>query len=203
MLTTPETIDDVVRRFCADVVPGAEPVFVPVRPFKAVYGAGYCTHIVPPYVEEHGGEAVTGWTIWYQPEFLIEAEFHMNWRSPDGELIDLTPKEDGEKQILFVPQQIEYDLSVPPPWNRRRALVDTPNSRQIVMYGVMMDKLKAKYWHRNGPQMPGIEVMQVESQAQQIMDQNVPPKWFCPCQSGKKFKDCCGRPPGSPFESNM
>lgn len=34
---------------------------------------------------------------------MVEAEFHAVWLSPEGQMIDITPKPHGETQILFVP----------------------------------------------------------------------------------------------------
>lgn len=56
------------------------------------------------HVKTHGGSVVNGWMIWdYEPFTFAEAEFHCVWRSPAGLLVDLTPKVDGESEILFLP----------------------------------------------------------------------------------------------------
>jgi hypothetical protein len=36
---------------------------------------------------------------------FIEGEFHAVWRRPDGSLLDVTAKQDGEKQICFIPDR--------------------------------------------------------------------------------------------------
>ena len=77
-------------------------VYVPVRPAKWAV-AEYCTANVVAKVKVAEGQPVAGWCIWYAPGDLIEGEYHCVWKSPTGELIDLTPKPDGERQILFVP----------------------------------------------------------------------------------------------------
>jgi hypothetical protein len=46
---------------------------------------------------------VLGWCIWEWPGILLNAEFHACWLSPEGEIIDITPKPDGEKTVLFLP----------------------------------------------------------------------------------------------------
>lgn len=61
-----------------------------------------CFFNVQRRVESQGGEILFGWQLWEHP-YMIEAEFHAVWRSPDETLIDITPKDDRSiKQILFV-----------------------------------------------------------------------------------------------------
>ena len=43
-----------------------------------------------------------GWQVWEWPGLYLEAEFHAVWRSPSGQLIDLTPKEMPIHKILFL-----------------------------------------------------------------------------------------------------
>ena len=49
------------------------------------------------------GEAVYGWNL-FQDKLTgcAEAIFHTVWKSPDGKLIDLTPRADGERLFTFV-----------------------------------------------------------------------------------------------------
>lgn len=61
-----------------------------------------CFDNVARQVVECGGSTVYGWQFWKHP-YMIEAEFHAVWRSPEGHLHDITPKDDPEiKTILFV-----------------------------------------------------------------------------------------------------
>ena len=51
-----------------------------------------------------GGSAQHGWQLAQDPKHRFsEAIFHTVWRTETGELRDLTPRQDGEKEILFVP----------------------------------------------------------------------------------------------------
>lgn len=61
-----------------------------------------CFDNVARQVVECGGSTVYGWQFWKHP-YMIEAEFHAVWRSPEGYLHDITPKDDPEiKTTLFV-----------------------------------------------------------------------------------------------------
>lgn len=51
-----------------------------------------------------GGDIKYGWTIWQNSTIgFTEAEFHAVWVSDNGEFQDITPRTDGEKRIMFVP----------------------------------------------------------------------------------------------------
>jgi hypothetical protein len=53
---------------------------------------------------QFGGTSQYGWIIGQDKQTgFVEATFHTVWRAPDGELIDITPRRDGEKRVLFVP----------------------------------------------------------------------------------------------------
>lgn len=54
-----------------------------------------------------GGGAVAGWVIWQaKAANFVEAEFHSVWCDPKGNLIDVTPRKDGERYVLFVPDSL-------------------------------------------------------------------------------------------------
>jgi hypothetical protein len=62
-----------------------------------------CVPNVEKKVKRDGGEIVLGWSFWELP-FLVEAEFHAIWRSPSGDLIDITKKPVNLSNILFASQ---------------------------------------------------------------------------------------------------
>ncbi len=99
--TTPQGVSQEISKFCEGIVPGGVPVLVPVRPAPGAE-VNRCHVNVACHVKENGGEAAFGWIIW-QSRVLLHAEAHCNWRSPQGELIDITPKADREGQVLFLP----------------------------------------------------------------------------------------------------
>ena len=54
--------------------------------------------------DKHGGKPQYGWIIGQDlKNNFLEARFHSVWLSPEGELIDLTPRNDNEKRIMFLP----------------------------------------------------------------------------------------------------
>jgi hypothetical protein len=95
-------LSDNVCDFITHKLSDVEPVLLPYTDCGAGYISGACHLNVAHRVKRHGGERVFGWMIWTGPMFT-EGEFHSVWRSPDGELMDITPRVDGEEFILFVP----------------------------------------------------------------------------------------------------
>lgn len=100
--TTPEVpLSDDVRDFTR-TLSDVEPVLLPYTDYGARYIPGACHLNVAHRVKHHGGQRVFGWMIWTGPMFT-EGEFHSVWRSPSGDLVDVTPRRDGEEFVLFVP----------------------------------------------------------------------------------------------------
>ena len=100
--TTPKSITRHLRDLCARLKVTAEPTFVPVRS-RADAALGDCFNDVKRQVEEFGGELFHGWLLWEWPGILVEAEFHGMWRSPTGDLTDVSLRGEGEEVVLFVP----------------------------------------------------------------------------------------------------
>lgn len=78
------------------------PVYLPVEPQPGAL-PGHCFPNVIAHVRRHGGGVRYGHCIWDQPQIALETEFHSVWIRPDGGLQDITPQRDGDKVILFVP----------------------------------------------------------------------------------------------------
>ena len=58
---------------------------------------------VAAMVRRRGGSMLSGWTLRELPTVFVEASIHAMWRCPDGSLVDVTPRADGQTRILFVP----------------------------------------------------------------------------------------------------
>jgi hypothetical protein len=112
-----------MRALCERLVPGEIPEFVhiDVPPWAE---ANECIDNVGRMVEEYRGEAVNGWRLWEPlPDLMIEAEFHVVWRSSDGSLLDVSPHFPGFTQSVFLPDpSLNYEGQQIP--NERVPLVD-------------------------------------------------------------------------------
>lgn len=82
------------------------PRYLGFTPLSSDYRRGYCHDNCESEVVARGGKVVCGWVVWLhiaQP--LIEAEFHAVVRR-DGKLLDVTPRQDNDTSILFVPDKM-------------------------------------------------------------------------------------------------
>jgi hypothetical protein len=102
-ITTPKQITEPILTLCG-MIEGSElpPIYVPVKPLSGA-PVNECIHIVRAKVAKDGGSILNGWIIWEWPFTYLEAEFHAIWVSTSGEKICVSPKPDGEKSILFIP----------------------------------------------------------------------------------------------------
>lgn len=146
--TTPQEINQEIQRFCNVVVAGGVPAFVPVEP---VYGAevSRCHVNVADHVRAQGGVPVFGWIIW-QSRVMLHAEAHCNWLSPQGQLIDITPKADREPKVLFLADTgMTWDGRVIA--SRRAARIDDPTIRQLIQVHDEIGELRSsdRPWERN------------------------------------------------------
>ncbi|MCL2076033.1 MAG: zinc chelation protein SecC [Betaproteobacteria bacterium] len=101
VVAPPKLIKPYVQSFAREVVADGDAVFVPCRPVNdAPYNE--CFLLIEEQVARMGGVPVFGWAIREFPKIMLEAEFHAVWRSPDGELVDISPRPSSPDRILFV-----------------------------------------------------------------------------------------------------
>ncbi len=98
--TTPSTINSDVHKLCNKIKDINDPIFVNVKPRQDSI-TNDCYIDVEKQIKEHGGEIQYGWIIWIWDNFYAEATFHAVWKKPNGQLLDVSYKQDGEKKILF------------------------------------------------------------------------------------------------------
>lgn len=193
--TTPASISAKVHDLRSKIGVSTAPVFIPVQPASNSL-IDECHRNVFTQVESQGGEVVHGWCVWEHPCRLIEAIFHTVWRSPAGNLIDITPHRDGEQRILFIPDPTRKYEGRPIDSFR----VPLANDRRILRAIRMnedFDKLRHKHLLPDGrAAVPASEVIAV---ALRHTERNDP----CVCGSGKKFKRCCGPPPEAELRKRL
>jgi hypothetical protein len=150
--TTPKKIAENVYRLREILRIHSTPVFVPVRPQPGCR-VGSCFHNVGDYIAARGGSVQHGWLVWECPGRLIEAEFHAMWVSPAGVLEDITPKPDGEEQVLFIPDAGRFYEGRPVP-NVRSPLAQDANLERAIRFAEELDHLRARYHQGGVPQIP-------------------------------------------------
>lgn len=105
----PETIDKNVHRLAQKVGSRETPIYIDVITESCAI-KNECIVAVEEKIKRDNGSRQLGWRIWEMPGVFIEAEFHVVWISPDGMLIDIEPKTEQIKKILFIPDsKVKYD----------------------------------------------------------------------------------------------
>ena len=191
--TTPKSVSKEILVGCDSIIAGQSPVVVPVIPGNNAK-KNDCFNNVSRQVEHKGGKQINGWTIWQRANILINFEAHAVWETTEGELIDITPH-DQEVEILFLPDaRVDYK-GYPIP-SKRFALTDSPLVAEYIGLWEEYDSICSQY-----PAYTPITInadtheayvykrkLEIES----ILQKDVGRNDLCPCQSGRKFKKCCG-----------
>jgi len=92
--------DEVFSAWCKSLGQG-QAIVVPAKA-EADAEPGECFVNVCDHVAKHGGLIVYGWDLVIHPPMYAEAEFHAVWRSPAGDLLDITPRNDRQDVSYFV-----------------------------------------------------------------------------------------------------
>lgn len=197
LLQTPRAISEAITSLCDRLVPGTQPLFVPVTQ-RGDGVPNECFATVAAQVAEFGGALQHGWAIWEWPKTMIEAEFHAVWRDTDGNVLDVTPRFDAERRVLFLPDPVRMFRGVSVN-NVRVALRDDPRIHEFIS---LADKRHAvlnsgERAHQFGlVSVPKEEIAPILVRMRDLQlnlarhhtGRNAP----CPCGSGAKFKKCCG-----------
>ncbi len=187
--TTPAKITEKITKLCNQLIGGAEPVYVPVVAAKQSL-PNECFPNVQRMIREQGGCQVNGWAIWQWANILVEAEAHAVWESPEGELIDITPHENGESRILFLRDDgMVYDGNIIA--SNRSALTDSVLVAEYIRLMNERDRImrEAPGKTYSIPKTLWNRIMEIHV----MLHEEVSGNEFCPCRSGLKYKKCCGK----------
>jgi hypothetical protein len=104
--TAPKKINASLRALIAHL--GLEETATQLLKYSAPSGftpeVSMCHFNVWAQMDRLGGSAQPGWLLWQDTaHHFCEAEFHAVWVAPDGRLVDLTPRRDREKRVMFLP----------------------------------------------------------------------------------------------------
>jgi hypothetical protein len=173
-------------------------------PVRHVPGAihGECFPNVWNHIDRAGGSIVHGWCIWENPGLFIEGEFHGVWKSPSGELVDITQKKDGEREILFL---IDPSTDLPRESmlrrdNVRMAMKDDPAVHQFLETAAARIEYIQACTVPDSPMLSRVDATVLRELEHKMailehamLDPPVGRNDFCRCGSGEKFKKCCSR----------
>lgn len=187
-IATPQIITEQIMELCQSISE-YQPIYVPVKA-SSKSRFNECFPNVAEYVEEYGGQSVFGRCIWQRANVLIEAEAHAVWKSPNGDLIDITPHINEEKSILFLiePQMVYRGNIIP---SIRKELTSSPLVAEFISLFNERDQIAAE---ANGNTYTLTTTMLKRMyEIEELLNQKVGRNDPCPCQSGIKYKKCCSQ----------
>ncbi len=130
-VTTPEAISPELLAFAKSIAPEYRPKYLKVEPDKKAE-LNRCIQNVLHVVERRGGYPVLGWTLW-ENRYLFQAVYHAVWLTPNMKsLIDVTPRQFGERMVLFLPQMDPDNLSRDQKDPHFQAKIDVPEVRYML-----------------------------------------------------------------------
>lgn len=187
--TTPIRVTDKIMELCSGILLDVEPEYVPVAAQEWSL-LSECFPNVERMVREHGGQQVNGWAIWQWANVLVEAEAHSVWQSPEGKLVDITPYDGGEMKTLFLRDDTVV-YSGRPIGSIRQPLTDSPLVAELIQLMNERDRIicASSKGECEIPESLMVRIMQIQMLLHMEVGRNDP----CPCQSGLKYKKCCGR----------
>jgi len=97
----PDKVTPPIKRLINRIAPGGQPQYVKVL-IEPDAEINECFANLERKIERDGGRIQFGWAIWYLPGILVEAEFHAVWVSPEGDLIDISPRPIQFQEIMFL-----------------------------------------------------------------------------------------------------
>lgn len=187
-VTTPRVITPQIEEL-GKSISEYEPVYITViaEPGSLI---NECFHNVDAYIEKHGGQRILGWSIWQRANVLIEAEAHAVWNSPTGDMVDVTPHSNNETSILFlVDNHMTYEGNCIP--NVRKALTSSPLVAEFIKLYNERNQIAAQT-EGNTYSLPSDMIRRLW-EIEQAFNQRVGRNDPCPCESGIKYKKCCGK----------
>ena len=192
---TPKEIDQDITKLLELIGAVEIPLFLNVEPeeFSEEFE---CFPNVKEKISRDGGAEVLGWQIW-KTDILVEAEFHAVWRSPEGRLKDITPKQPEITKILFLADDEAEYLGVAVD-NIRLNITDNRLVEDFVEVAKAIFRLQNKgdrahqygaldYGHEEGLHN---DLNIVKAKIYQFIKVGGSRRSSCFCSSDKKYKHC-------------
>ncbi len=195
---TPEKICDDVKRLIEKLGCKEDPIYIECAPEKGAK-INDCFSIVEKRVSSHGGSSVFGWQIWKE-KFLVEAEFHAVWRTTDDKLVDISPKADPQRRILFaIDDDAIYEGKQVD--NVRLNIIGNRLVDDLIEVSEAMFRLlnRGDRAQQHKLTLPNDEaracqfLQDVRPKLEMMLKDSLNHQSRCFCDSRKKYKVCCGK----------
>lgn len=195
LVTVPRKITKEIKKFANQITKKTDLKILTIQP-DINSENGECFKNVENYIQKNDGDIQYGWIIWETPNVMLEAEFHAVCKLPNGDLLDITPTNDGEKEILFLPDNgMKYNGEKID--NIRYPILKNNIVLQFIKNSEKMNKEMAKLgdkFTRNDSLNIFNEIPNYDEINKQFIDliiKNRGANDICICGSGKKYKQCC------------
>ena len=162
---------------------------------------GNCFFNVPEKVLHDKGKIIYGWKLHDKSKILLEAERHAIWKSPTGELIDVTPDKMYQGHILFIEEDKGWEYEGKFSDNIRVNITDNPLVDDFILLCETIDKL----WQTSNrrPSSGKVEIVEFVKNAIDLLEDDKKKRELfiltkhtiesnCYCENGLKYKDCHG-----------
>ncbi|MGZ0707306.1 hypothetical protein ACWPKO_03090 [Coraliomargarita sp. W4R53] len=133
--------DHNLERFCESLCAGQAPIWISVKP-PSYAQIGHCYENVEKRIKQKGGMPVFGWEISNLEDLWLEAQFHCIWKSPKGELVDLTPEQFGRNRVLFLKDNHRVYNGIPIDF--RRFLIEGNDQDKVQEAWSLQDQISAE-----------------------------------------------------------
>jgi len=106
IVTSPNEIDVFVEQILDRINAEFDPEVIPVR-IEEFSKPGNCFCNVEEKIKRSGGKIHLGWVV-LKTDLFYEAEQHAVWENPEGDLVDLTPRNIPFQEVMFISQNFEF-----------------------------------------------------------------------------------------------
>lgn len=187
-VNTPQSVTAAINALCSELVVAPSPLYLSLHAEKYAQH-GDCYGAVSEKMRRDGGTTQYGWIIWQTDELMIEAEFHAVWKSPEGNLLDITPKVDGESTVLFLPDPVRIDEGGRID-NIRRALKQDRVIEDFISACERAYKANEKMMFDHTLMVTSEQARQMKSALMSMLVQNHGQHDRCFCGEGASYLDC-------------
>ena len=159
--TVPKMITARLRAVCNRLC-NADPILIPSVPF-ADARMSYCFENVDRIVAKNGGSPVAGWALWHKPGIYYEAELHCVWRTPAGDVIDVSPQFLNPPHILFVADAtVSLDPENP---IANRFFADSANAKPLALEYVRIAQQRGDIYNQHRVGFPDVIMLGADALA--------------------------------------
>jgi len=175
------------------------PQYVPIE-VESYSTNNNCFYNVIDKITIDKGKIIYGWKI-HQTRLLLEAERHAVWKSPNGELIDITPDVECQNKTLFLEEDNGWTYEGQYSDNIRINITDNPCVDDFILLCETITKL----WQTGKRKSKSeIEILEPVANLIYLLEKDkIDRELFilsknnkesvCYCGSLLKYKDCHGK----------